>query len=82
MKLKMAATYKGIPIPAAVFTVEYITIQNNQLDFYLSMRAEVGAYILSGEYYGCSYDSSSANLEEQAYNYIKNLPEFSSAIYI
>lgn len=80
MYLKKDSTYNGLNVPNAVFKVEYVTIQNGQLDFFVSMRAAVDALILTGETHGCIYDPDGINPEKQAYAYLKTLPEYSSAV--
>lgn len=79
MSLKMTTQYKGLTIPDAVYTVEEITISGARMSFYVSMKANTTSETISGEVYGCSYDSSGDTPETQAYTYLKTLDEFSSA---
>lgn len=78
MALTMKAAYKGITIPAAIFTVETVTI-SSQLDFSVVMRAEAGGEILATEFYGCKYDATKDPFE-QAYAYLRTLDMFALAV--
>ncbi|WP_316533437.1 hypothetical protein [Klebsiella michiganensis] len=80
MTLLKTTDYKGITIVNALYTIETITIQGGQLDFYVSMRSKAGAPPLDGENHGCSYSESAGTPHEQAYAYLKTLEKFSDAI--
>lgn len=75
MAIIKESKYKGIDIPNAVFTVEYVTV-SSQLDFFVSMRASTETEILSGEYLGCPYDPASGTPMEQAYAYLSTLERY------
>ncbi|WP_417639099.1 hypothetical protein [Klebsiella aerogenes] len=77
MAILKTVDFKGITVENAVFTVDTITIQGGQLDFFVSMRAKADAPMLDGENYGCSYDPSAGTPEEQAYSYLKSLEKIS-----
>lgn len=79
MILKMETTYSGIELPDAIFTVESITIQSGQLDFFVSTRAKEGSIILTGETYGCSYNEGDGTPYEQAYAHLLTLESFNGA---
>ena len=72
--------YKGLMVQNAIYTVESITIQGEQLDFFVSVRAKKGSELLSGEYYGCSYDKLKGDPEDQAYSYLKTLEFFKGVV--
>lgn len=80
MSLKMTTQYKGLTIPDAVYTVEEITISGTRMSFYVSMKANTTSETISGEVYGCTYDSSGSDPESQAYTYLQTLEEFGSAV--
>ncbi|HFD7847431.1 TPA: hypothetical protein ACF58E_002115 [Klebsiella michiganensis] len=79
MALLKTTEYKGLTVTDAIYTLESITIQGGQLDFFISMRAAAGTPMLDGENYGCAYDPAAGTPEEQAYAYLKTLPAFSEA---
>ena len=74
--------YKGLTVENAIYTVESITIQGGQLDFFVSMRAKPESPILTGEYHGCVYDINNGTPESQAYSYLETLDFFKSATII
>lgn len=80
MSLLRDITYKGIPIKNAVYTVDTITIQGGQLDFFVSIRASKDAPLLDGETHGCVYNPEAGTPEEQAYAYLKSLDEYKDAV--
>ncbi|EOZ9097154.1 hypothetical protein ACQX94_003025 [Klebsiella aerogenes] len=79
MALLKTTEYKGLTVTDALYTVESITIQGGQLDFFVSMRAVAGAQMLDGENYGCAYDPAAGTPEEQAYAWLKTQDAFSGA---
>lgn len=79
MFLKMSTEYKGLSINDAIYTVESITIQGGQLDFFVSMRAFPGSPLIDGDNFGCIYDPDAGSLEEQAYNHLQTLAIFQSS---
>lgn len=81
MSLQMNTVFNGISISNAIFTIEYITIQNGQLDFYVSARVRSDTPILFGDNYGCSYDQLMGTPEEQANNHLRSLEAFKNSVY-
>lgn len=79
MALIKTTIYKGLTVTDARYTVEYITIQGKQLDFFVSMKANKDSPQLDGETHGCSYDPTAGTPEQQAYAYLKTLEEFEGA---
>lgn len=79
MSLKMTTEFKGLTVVDAIYSVDRITIQGGQLDFFVSMRAAEGAQMLDGENYGCPYNSKGSTPEEQAYAYLMSLDLFKNA---
>ncbi|HGN8793825.1 TPA: hypothetical protein ACK1ZR_003748 [Klebsiella michiganensis] len=79
MAIKKTTEFKGLTVTDAVFTVDSITIQGGQLDFFVSMRAAPGSQMLDGENYGCAYDPEAGTPEEQAYAHLMTLDFFEGA---
>lgn len=79
MSLIKTTTFKGLTVENAVFTVEHITMQGNQLDFFVSMKADKSSLPLDGETHGCAYIQNSLSPSEQAYAYLKSLPFYEGA---
>lgn len=79
MYLTKAYTYKGIALEAAVFKIQTITIQDNQLDFYVAIKTTPTSETLEGETHGCAYDAKAGTPEAQAYAYLKTLESYTSA---
>ncbi|AVF01491.1 hypothetical protein [Klebsiella aerogenes] len=79
MSLIKTTSFKGLTVINAIYTVEQITIQGGQLDFFVSMKATKTSMPIDGETHGCAYNSSGATPEEQAYAYLKTLPFYADA---
>jgi hypothetical protein len=80
MGLKADVTYMGIPVSQAYLKLENFRGSKNSLQF------GIGTYVARGDAQGfdyneyeCSYSLVGANPIEQAYAYLKTLPQFETA---
>lgn len=80
MSITRDVVFKGIPLKNAVYKVQSITVQNGQLDFYVTLRANESSPVLEAYNIGCAYDKSGAPLEDQAYAYLNNMEVISNGI--
>lgn len=80
MAISKQEIFKGITIPNCYIRIDSFsgnkTTLNVELGFYVDV--ELGSFRTSS--YTIDYNVSGGNPLEQAYNYIKGLPEFSGSV--
>lgn len=81
MALKVDIDFKGIQVSAAHITVDSPSISSDKefLRFIASYRGSEGDLIFDQRTFEGPYDLDGSNPFEQAYDYLKNLPEFADA---
>lgn len=82
MALKIDTEFKQIAIEKAYLRVAAPVIRrgNEFLEFVLEYAANESAPYFNAKAFECPYDLGGANPIEQAYEYLKTLPEFADAI--
>ena len=78
---KTVATPQGFEAVNAYHRVKNLSlISKNSISFHVQSLKESNAPAeFASEFYSCQYDLNGANPMEQAYTYLKTLPEFSGA---
>lgn len=81
MALKIDTTYKGFPIVGAyvVVLVPTISMDKTEMAFNVQASATAGSEALHNAYLTAPYKVEGSNPFEQAYEYLKGLPEFAGA---
>lgn len=79
--MKKTTTYFGIEVLNAYHRVEGVRIvAKNKLQFQVRVSIDGLAPHFSDTEYECAYDLNGKNPIEQAYIFVKTLPEFENAI--
>lgn len=82
MALCKTVVFKGIVVPASYIVVVAPTIHpgNTEISFSVQFASKEGAPTFDTANYACAYSLEGANPVDQAYLYLKSLPEFADAI--
>lgn len=77
---KTITTETGLQASNAYHRVEAVTLPSKtEITFSVRSYASTDMPFFAEEFYSCAYDLSGSNPIEQAYVYIKTLPEFAGA---
>lgn len=81
MALKVDIDFKGVPVFGAYAEVSHTGFSASKDEHYFTLiyRASEGAPELHAHGYAAPYELEGANPFEQAYAYLKSLPEFEGA---
>lgn len=82
MALTQGFKFKGISVDSAYLRVSMVTILpgNTSMEFHVSLSAGPQEIPFDSVGMSCFYDIDGANPVEQAYAYVKSLPEYQEAI--
>ena len=80
LKRNISSSY-GIDVNGAITKVENITFENKlRMRFFAKTYAKEGFPPISSDQHAIDHDLSGPNAYEQAYSYLKSLPDYSDAI--
>lgn len=80
MALTKDYVYKGITIPAAYHRVSYFSGTKDRLNFIVSISAAADGEEIDSTNYSIPYTLESPNPIQQAYAYLKALPDYAGAV--
>lgn len=79
LKMKQKSSF-GIEVQDAYHRIEGISLLSKErIQFSVCVYADVNSAPFMSNIYSCGYNLSGENPIKQAYEYVKNLPEFSNA---
>jgi hypothetical protein len=76
---KNIETIQGLNVSDAYIRVESISLSKNLMHINIKTYVSVEKPCLSAEVFSCAYSLEGQNPFQQAYEYLKTLPEFSGA---
>ena len=80
MAISKTITFKGCAIAAAYLRVWSVNVSKDSISFGLGIHASPDDEMIDSTSYSCGYDLDGDNPIKQAYQHVKDLPEFSGAI--
>lgn len=81
MAIKMDVDFVGVPVKDAYLAIDdqFLALSKGSMRFSLLFHASEGSAPFKAEQFECAYDLEAGNPFEQAYAYLKTLPEFEGA---
>lgn len=79
MALSKTVEFKGVSINSAYHRVWNVLVTKDVIKFGVGIYANSNSEMLDSFAYQCAYDLNGANPIKQAYEHLKNLPEFADA---